>query len=201
MENLILSMTELVQTHNSKPVTTSLKIAEVFGKRHDNVIRDIESLDIPTERLLLNFEEIYFDDKYGRKQKCYKITRTGFTLLAMGYTGAKAMQFKLAYIDAFDAMEQALMSQRLSKEKKYFERKAELYKQKHHHETQIKTILNRFYNSQDGIDLKNEKENMSKVKNEIAQMDREEFGYTHNLFSMLDEPKNEPLILTSFSEN
>ncbi len=104
MENLVIIQEE-------KALTTSLKVAEVFEKRHDNVVRDIEilltGLDEFTqeEKGLLNFEESSYTNKQNKKQKMYLLNRQAFTLLAMGYTGVKALRFKLAYSNAFDAME------------------------------------------------------------------------------------------------
>ena len=93
---------------DGKVTTTSTDVAKHFGKRHDNVVRDIESLvsQLPPEALL-NFEEGYYTlSATGEQQhKQYTITRDGFTLLAMGFTGKKALAFKLAYIDAFNRME------------------------------------------------------------------------------------------------
>jgi Rha family phage regulatory protein len=94
---------------NGRPVATSLNVADVFGKRHDNVVRAIKRLDIPKEFNLLNFEEITYIDDMGRNQPMYHITRDGFTLLAMGFTGKEAMRFKLAYIEAFNRMEAELI--------------------------------------------------------------------------------------------
>ena len=180
-------MTELVQTRNSKPVTTSLKIAEVFEKMHKNVIQDIETLAIPEDFGRLNFQPTNYTDKQGKMKKAYEVTRNGFTLLAMGYTGEKAMKFKIAYINAFDAMENALTQQRISREKKYFNHKGELYAKKHEKETNIKSIYSWFYNTEQGKTLEIEEKELKEIKSELAQMDRKEFGYTHNLFSMLEE--------------
>jgi len=79
------------------------------------------------------------------------------------------------------------MEQRISKEKKYFDRKAELYKQKHEKETNIKSIYSWFYNTDKGKELEIDEKDLKEIKFELAQMDRKEFGYTHNLFSMLEE--------------
>lgn len=102
----------LVTIIHGQPVTTLLKVAEFFGKQHKNVIRDIESLQVPEELHKLNFEPMLYDAQVGngaiRKNKAYTITRDGFTILAMGFTGAKAMQFKVAYIQAFNEMEKRL---------------------------------------------------------------------------------------------
>lgn len=102
-------MTELVQIINNQPKTTSPIIARVFEKRHGDIIRSVESLEIPTEFKERNFALSSY--KSGKRTyPMYEITRDGFTLLAMGFTGKKAMQFKLAYIDAFNKMEKALMN-------------------------------------------------------------------------------------------
>ena len=107
-----VAVSNAVAVCNGKITTTSLKLAEVFGKEHKNVIRDIESLQVPEEWHKLNFEPMLYDAQVGngaiRKNKAYTITRDGFTILAMGFTGARAMQFKLAYIEAFNAMERSL---------------------------------------------------------------------------------------------
>src|SRR5690606_16875539 len=104
-------MNELVIMHDRQAVTSSTNIAETFEKRHDNVLRDIESL----KKDVLNFEEMFFEsnepDSYGRDRRTYLMNRDGFTLLAMGFTGKQALQFKLKYINAFNEMEQALLPQ------------------------------------------------------------------------------------------
>ncbi|EST11118.1 phage regulatory protein/antirepressor Ant [Sporolactobacillus laevolacticus] len=98
-------MKELVVLKNSQAVTTSTIVAESFEKRHDNVLRDIQDL----KKDVLNFEEIFREgvepDSYGRSRKVFYMNRDGFTLLAMGFTGRKAIQFKLKYISAFNEME------------------------------------------------------------------------------------------------
>ena len=108
-----------IKTVNKEEVTvvTSLDVAETFEKRHDHVLRDVEKLkkDIP------NFGEMFFEttmpDSYGRSQKAFLMNRDGFTLLVMGYTGEKAMKFKIAYIKQFNAMEQALIGKMKEREK------------------------------------------------------------------------------------
>lgn len=94
---------------NEQLTTTSRIVAEVFEKEHKNVIRDIEEL-IQKDRL--NFELMFilssYQDTYGRDQKAYLMNRDGFSLLAMGFTGDKAIKFKLDFISAFNAMEKEL---------------------------------------------------------------------------------------------
>lgn len=96
-------------------VALSTDVAAYFGKRHNHVIRDIENLLSQLgEEHLLNFEEMLIDVVIGngavRKSRAFYMNRDGFTLLAMGFTGSKALQFKLAYIDAFNKMEAELSS-------------------------------------------------------------------------------------------
>lgn len=101
-------MTELLTISNGQPTASSRDIAEHFGKRHDHVLRDIETLgkDLP------NFGEMFFNaeipDSYGRPQRAYLMNRDGFTLLAMGFTGKEALEWKVKYMNAFNAMEQEI---------------------------------------------------------------------------------------------
>lgn len=109
---------------DGKVTTSSLQIAEHFGKRHTHVIRAIRNLltDLSpegepknglSEFAQLNFGLSEFVDSTGRHLPMYRITRDGFTLLAMGFTGKEALQWKLAYIDAFNKMEAELTSRAL----------------------------------------------------------------------------------------
>ena len=83
----------------------SVTVAEIFGKRHDNVVRDIRSLDCSKDFLLLNFEEQTYIDNNAHRQVCYNMTRDGFVFLVMGYRGKKAAEFKETYIRRFNEME------------------------------------------------------------------------------------------------
>lgn len=118
----LLSPTPLspsVSLHSGRPATTSLEVAKFFGKRHDNVLRDIDALlsQLPENSLQLNFEETYQEQEtpLGVKQiRVFIIYRDGFMLLVMGYTGKKALGMKLAYIEAFNRMEEELARQKES---------------------------------------------------------------------------------------
>ena len=106
MENAV----QLVEQHDGKAVTTSTKVAEVFGKQHAHVIRAIEKLlqdqDVFNRS---NFGLVEYTDAKGEKRPMYEMDRDGFTLLAMGFTGQKALQFKLSYIDAFNKAEAIIL--------------------------------------------------------------------------------------------
>ena len=74
-------------------LTTSLHIADVFGKRHDNVLRDINNISDKTKHLL-NIEEVFYKDDYDRKQKCYRLEKDACAFIVFGFSGEKAEEFK-----------------------------------------------------------------------------------------------------------
>ena len=94
---------------NHTATALSIDVADYFGKEHRNVMRDIKNL-IEMEPSLdpLKFEQISINDSYGRPQPCYRMNRDGFTLLVMGWTGERALRFKLAWLEAFNRMEAQL---------------------------------------------------------------------------------------------
>ncbi|MBY6878758.1 Rha family transcriptional regulator [Clostridium botulinum] len=104
MEKVSLSI------QNGQPVVTSKKIAGDFDKEHKSVIRNVENLlnEISAQNCTNLFIPSTYKDSYGREQKEYLLTRDGFSLLVMGFTGAKALQWKLKYIEAFNKMEEML---------------------------------------------------------------------------------------------
>lgn len=97
-----------VAVHDGKPTVTSLQVAEAFGKEHLNVLRDISNLLVSKEFIELNFESNAYTDTIGRSLPMYRLTRDGFMILVMGYTGVKAMALKEAYIAEFNRMEAEL---------------------------------------------------------------------------------------------
>lgn len=105
-----------VSLHSGRPATTSLEVAKFFGKRHDHVLRDVDALlsQLPENSLQPNFGETYQEQEtpLGVKQvRMFILYRDGFMLLVMGYTGKKALAMKLAYIEAFNRMEEELARQ------------------------------------------------------------------------------------------
>lgn len=102
-------MADLVfQNSNGNDVTTSLIVAQVFGKEHKNVVRDIENLSCSENFNRLNFERITYKDARNREQTAYEMTKDGFSFLVMGYTGAKAGEFKERFINEFNRRESLL---------------------------------------------------------------------------------------------
>lgn len=90
--------------------TTSRVVSEKFGKMHKNVLRDIENIlkETPENFNRLNFEPVDYLDAKGEARPMYELTRDGFVLLAMGFTGPAAMEWKVRFIEAFNMMEAEL---------------------------------------------------------------------------------------------
>ena len=105
-------MLNLVHIRNGHAVTSSRTVAEVFGKRHDHVLRDIDDLNSQLPKIGGLNNQYFIEDKQtksrGISTRIFYMTRDGFVLLAMGFTGKKALDFKIAYINAFNAMEEQL---------------------------------------------------------------------------------------------
>lgn len=99
-------MDELVIMHDQQAVTTSLKVAEIFEKEHKDVMKSIRNLTAQNFAVKKMFVEDSYLNSRNQQQPMYYMNRDGFTLLAMGFTGSKAMEFKLKYIEAFNKMEQ-----------------------------------------------------------------------------------------------
>ena len=98
---------KLVEIKNNQPVTTSLQVAELFEKNHRDVLKAIDELK---EGVAQNIADLFYEDTYIHPQNKQEyrqmiMNRDGFTLLAMGFTGSKALKFKLDYINAFNKME------------------------------------------------------------------------------------------------
>ncbi|WP_087118542.1 phage regulatory protein/antirepressor Ant [Ligilactobacillus salivarius] len=104
-------MDELVIMHDKQVVTTSLKVAEIFEKEHKNVMQSIKNLTAENSAVKKMFVEDSYLNSRNQQQPMYYMNRDGFTLLAMGFTGSKAMEFKLKYIDAFNRMEERIKQQ------------------------------------------------------------------------------------------
>lgn len=98
----------------------SLQIAEIFNKRHDNILRDIYKITQPKSGLSeqfikLNFEESSYKNNQNKKQPMFLLTKNGFAILTMGFTGVKAMKFKEMYIRKFEEMEELIKSLQTAK--------------------------------------------------------------------------------------
>lgn len=104
------SIVPVVSLVNDVPMVSSLDVAEKFEKKHQHVLEAIRKLldELPDEFGQSNFRQTTYTDTQGREQICYNLTRDAFSLLAMGFTGKKALAWKVKYIEAFNAMEAAL---------------------------------------------------------------------------------------------
>lgn len=115
MTNLTISTTvaqevtsPALEAREGQITATSLQVAEHFGKRHTHVLRSIRNLQVSEEFSRLNFGPRDYFDERGKVQPMYDITRDGFAMLAMGFTGKEAARWKEAYISTFNAMEAKL---------------------------------------------------------------------------------------------
>ena len=106
-------MTDLVfRGQNDQVITTSLLVAETFEKDHRNVLKAIRKLMSATNVAVAQmFDETTYINEQGKEQPMFFMNRDGFTLLAMGFSGERALKFKVDYINAFNKMEAELKSQ------------------------------------------------------------------------------------------
>lgn len=106
---------ELVKVNQNKVFADSRIIADTFGKAHRNVMRDIESLienlnENNAQNITLLFSKKKFINEINREYFYYEMNRDGFSLLVMGFTGKKAFQWKIKFIEAFNLMEKTLLN-------------------------------------------------------------------------------------------
>lgn len=103
---------DFVKVNDGTPVTTSMQVAKVFGKRHNHVLRAIQNIECSPEFSSTHFwvHDRVIDIGKGatRKSKYYEMSKDGFIFLVMGFTGEKAAQFKEMYINAFNEMHEQL---------------------------------------------------------------------------------------------
>ena len=112
MTNLIPAV-QLIDGH---PRVSSLSISEHFEKPHDAVLKSVRKIvsECPAEFDAVNFYAVNYTDAKGESRPMYQLSRDGFTLVAMGFTGKKALAWKVKYIEAFNAMEQVILDNQLA---------------------------------------------------------------------------------------
>ncbi|EAH8216411.1 hypothetical protein E5048_06305 [Campylobacter coli] len=191
-----------LEVANDQVTTTSLDIAAVFNKRHDNIIAKIETF--PKDSFTdLNFKASKYIDSTGRILPCYKITRDGFSLLVMGFTGEKAYKWKILFIKAFNEMEKRLRNIEYEKHDKLAFRqslgyKSQLAQQKQKYENEIKALK---YDLEQSKNNFKDKLNCILAKNGLYAFDFKTFkNYALKLEKMLkdlkdDENKENKLLL------
>lgn len=102
-------MTDIIlSTQNGEPVASSRQIAESFGKEHKDVLEAIRTKTAENSALLEMFHLTEYTTSQNKKLPMYLMNRDGFSFLVMGFTGKKADEWKLKYIQAFNAMEKQL---------------------------------------------------------------------------------------------
>ncbi|EAH4982335.1 hypothetical protein D6563_08990 [Campylobacter coli] len=182
--------------------TTSLSVAEVFNKNHKNIIRKIN--EFPKDNFTkLNFELSKYIDSTGRILPCYNLTRDGFSLLVMGFTGEKAYKWKIEFIKAFNEMEKRLRNIEYEKHDKLAFRqslgyKSQLAQQKQKYENEIKALK---YDLEQSKNNFKDKLNCILAKNGLYAFDFKTFkNYALKLEKMLkdlkdDENKENKLLL------
>ncbi|ECV6732362.1 Rha family transcriptional regulator, partial [Campylobacter coli] len=191
-----------LEVANDQVTTTSLDIAAVFNKRHDNIIAKIETF--PKDSFTdLNFKASKYIDSTGRILPCYKITRDGFSLLVMGFTGEKAYKWKVEFIKVFNEMEKRLRNIEYEKHDKLAFRqslgyKSQLAQQKQKYENEIKALK---YDLEQSKNNFKDKLNCILAKNGLYAFDFKTFkNYALKLEKMLkdlkdDENKENKLLL------
>lgn len=171
-------LSEFVTLTSSTLTTDSKRVAKHFKKRHDNVLRAFDNLGCGDEFARLNFEVGEELDANSQPRRVLRMTKDGFMLLAMGFTGPEAMKVKLAYIRAFNAMAEqlqglslSLWEQRMALEKRdatsfawasfgsrrMLERRRELpgfHEERARLDQQIQPRLNLVHGDADGADLR-----------------------------------------------
>ncbi|EAL9012630.1 hypothetical protein DYV50_06715 [Campylobacter coli] len=182
-----------LEVANDQVTTTSLDIAAVFNKRHDNIIAKIETF--PKDSFTdLNFKASKYIDSTGRILPCYKITRDAFSLLVMGFTGEKAYKWKIEFIKAFNEMEKRLRNIEYEKHDKLAFRqslgyKSQLAQQKLKYENEIKALK---YDLEQSKNNFKDKLNCILAKNGLYAFDFKTFkNYALKLEKMLKDLKDD----------
>ena len=111
----------LVSINNNQVVVSSRQVADNFGKQHKDVLESIRGILAAENSATKFFHESTFENR-GKQYPEYLMNRDGFSLLVMGFTGEKALEWKVKYINAFNAMEQELRNKELEKPKQANER-------------------------------------------------------------------------------
>lgn len=113
-QNPLISMPErFITAQNGNLITTSINVATAFRKQHKNVIQKIKTLECGDAFLTANFSAVK-NDYRGNDYTAYQMTKDGFMLLVMGFTGKAAMAVKIAYINAFNKMADELAIKNLA---------------------------------------------------------------------------------------
>lgn len=108
MNVIKFNFNEMVTLNGNEVMTTSLKVAEYFGRKHKTILRAIRNLNCSKEFNELNYVPVNYIDEKGELREMYNITRDGCMFLIMGFTGKAAALIKENYINAFNWMAEQL---------------------------------------------------------------------------------------------
>ena len=100
----------IVEVRDGVPMTSTLEVAERFEKRHSDVLRAVQTLECSREFHQRNFASTEYLDSGGRKQPMYWMTRDGWSMLVMGFTGKKASEWKEKFLKVFATLEKTLVA-------------------------------------------------------------------------------------------
>lgn len=120
----------MVTLQGNQVMTTSLKVAEYFGRKHKTILRAIRNLNCSKKFNERNFVPANYIDEKGEAREMYNLTKDGCIFLIMGFTGEKAAQIKEAYIDAFNWMAEQLHKMQSSYLKQHNDLMLEYMKEK-----------------------------------------------------------------------
>lgn len=102
----------IVESRRGEAFTTSIKVNEIFeDKAHREILRTIDNLTVQNCAVKKMFRETSYTNARGRTYRMFEMNRDGFSLLVMGFTGEKALEWKLKFIEAFNLMEKKLLNQ------------------------------------------------------------------------------------------
>lgn len=110
-EVIVQPAENIVEIDGGSMFTTSLTVAQAFEKNHFDVLKAIKNLECSPQFNERNFAAVEYIDAKGEMRPAYRISRDGFSFLAMGFTGKKAAAWKEKFLEAFNAMEQTLLDQ------------------------------------------------------------------------------------------
>lgn len=191
--------TDLIMISNNQALTSSLTVAEYFGKLHAHVIRNIESAiqsRSKTGSANNEFFQSSYTDKQGKERPMYYLNRKGFMFIVMGFTGDKAAAWKWRFADAFDRMEETLRSQQQEKPMTSLEIlqhqvavMTEHEQRLNKHDSQILQVqadIKALRDAHNGITLRHELKNNDQQK----QLDKHESDITDlqkNMYDLLTE--------------
>lgn len=154
-------MSDLSVHVNQNGMVSSKIVAEKFNKRHDNVLRDFQELkrSLPANFVALNFEENRINTLQASKTELSEVrmSRDGFIILAMGFNGPSALKWKVAFLEAFNTMEETIKAEipALQAQVLHYKRKAEALppaKKPHGNKglVQVSTVENSIFENENG---------------------------------------------------